>query len=109
MGGRQSKRAAGVALRDRLVDWLGRTRRAETDELVPGVIARTARLGDYLVIHEAGYRAHGVLIVASAVTGDIAFLAEWAPDEESSPIIAPEVMTALGRDLDGVTANATVH
>lgn len=109
MGGRQSKRAAGIVLRDRLVDWLGRTRRAETDELVSGIVARTARLGDHLVIHETDYRAHGVLIVANAASGAIAFLAEWTPDKESSLIATPEVMAALGRDLDGMPSGKALH
>ena len=102
-------RVEAAALAARLAGWLTATRRAEVHALCPGVVARCARLGDYMIIDESLGRGHGLLLIAEAATGDIVFLAEWTPHEEASLIATPEVMAALRRDLDGVTATATVH
>ncbi|MBN9307227.1 MAG: hypothetical protein BGO82_07830 [Devosia sp. 67-54] len=103
------KRADAVALRRRLARWLATTRRAQFDSLCAGVVARTARLGGYLVVLEVGYRAHGVLIVADAATGALVFVSEWAPTGEATPIAEPATMAAIARDLGAVDVGHTVH
>lgn len=104
------KRTEAVALAARLVDWLRETRRAETDELCPGVVARTARLGDFLVVHESGPHGHGLLIVATLPDGGIVFASESVPSADLDAFAArPEALAAIGRDLDGVAASVSVH
>lgn len=105
------KRAEVAALRTRITEWLRRTRRPETDDLCSGIVARSGRLGDHLVIHESGPRAHGLLLVADARSGDLVFVSEWHPPSgaDSTPIATPEALATIGRDLDAIAANATVH
>jgi hypothetical protein len=107
----RTRRAEVAALRVRLAEWLAETRREQHHELCAGVVARTARLGDHLVIHESGPRAHGLLMVADARSGDLVFLSEWHPPSGavSTPIAKPEALATICRDLNAVTTNATLH
>lgn len=103
------KRTEAAALAARLVDWLGRTRRLETDELVVGVVARTARLGDHLVIHESLGHGQGLLLVANAASGALCFVSERSPSGASTPIAKPEVVAAIARDLNAVDVGQAVN
>lgn len=103
------RRSNAVALGDRLVAWLERTRRAEVDELAAGIIARTARLGDHLVIHESLGHGEGLLLVANAASGALCFVSERSPSGASTPIAKPEVVAAIARDLNAVDVGQAVH
>jgi hypothetical protein len=105
------KRADAIALREGLVGWLAESVRLSTHELCAGVVARSARLGDFLVIHEAWHSAPSLLLVAALPGGDLVFTCEWAipaGEGDAAPFTArPEV----GRVAEALRAASgmTVH